>query len=203
MHVKTVAGNVDGWSSCIVPPGDDGRISIVSSPYDDLPKDMFSCDLEELLSEYIDWMVDDMGDSTNEMILPLKDILDRASKKCQKILSRKLGSPIEEMFWSVASDDESEGFIFGLNYQYQVENYILDFAFRLHDFKLAIELDGHDFHKTKEQRTNDAKRARRLSELGWDVIRFTGSEIFKDANRCVMEVKNIIYKRTNNPLYET
>ncbi|MGI8388044.1 endonuclease domain-containing protein [Brucella anthropi] len=47
--------------------------------------------------------------------------------------------------------------------------------------KLVIECDGHDFHeRTKEQATKDRSRDRELSSLGYDVFRFTGSELWRD-----------------------
>ena len=55
--------------------------------------------------------------------------------------------------------------------QFRIGRYRADFAFP--DCKLIIETDGHDFHKTKEQRTYDAERDRFLSLEGWRVLRFT------------------------------
>ncbi len=43
---------------------------------------------------------------------------------------------------------------------------------------------AHD-PQTQSQHTYDAKRERDLQELGWRVIRFTGSEIHNDVNGCV------------------
>jgi very-short-patch-repair endonuclease len=197
MKYINIAGDTDGWSTALNPPDEDGKISVVSSTCENesLPTKMFSCDLEEMIFDYFEYVFV-FGDEADTLLKPMKNILDRAIKKCEELLKRKLGSPIESMFWNVVSDEESEGFIFGLIYQHKVENYIIDFAFKHYDFKLAIELDGHDYHKTKKQRTYDAKRARKLSELGWEVIRFTGSEIFKDSLGCALEVKKIIYNKT-------
>ena len=59
--------------------------------------------------------------------------------------------------------------------------------------RLAVECDGHDFHeRTKEQARNDKSRDRALTAEGWKVLRFTGSEIFKDARRCAGEVAKIV-----------
>lgn len=56
----------------------------------------------------------------------------------------------------------------------------------------AIECDGHDFHeRTKEQAASDRSRDRDLTARGITVIRFTGSEIWRDADRCVEELVNI------------
>ena len=46
--------------------------------------------------------------------------------------------------------------------------------------------------KTKEQATNDKQRERILLNHFSKVIRFTGSEIYTDTNKCVQEVLNII-----------
>jgi len=52
----------------------------------------------------------------------------------------------------------------------------------------VIELDGHEYHKTKYQRTHDAKRDRWLYGQGWHVLRFTGTEIHQDLDRCIDEI---------------
>ncbi len=70
--------------------------------------------------------------------------------------------------------------------QYHVGLYRLDFAFP--DCKLAIEADGHEFHSTKLQRTHDTVRQRALMRLGWQVVRFTGSEIHNSPAKCAKEV---------------
>lgn len=60
---------------------------------------------------------------------------------------------------------------------------------------VAIELDGHKFHKSRTQRTDDAQRRRYLQKEGWLVINFTGTEINKDVNACIEDAKEIIEKR--------
>lgn len=60
----------------------------------------------------------------------------------------------------------------------------------------AIECDGHEFHqKTKEQVEKDNKRQRDLQEAGYEVIRFSGTEIYHRAYKCAIEVKNIILSK--------
>ena len=54
---------------------------------------------------------------------------------------------------------------------------------------IAVECDGHDFHeRTKEQAKRDRKRDRDLQAMGLRVLRFTGSEIFRDAAGCAESV---------------
>lgn len=71
------------------------------------------------------------------------------------------------------------------------ENKIRPFRPRLktNKFRLFIECDGHDFHeRTKEQAARDRKRDRDLQQLGFNVLRFTGSEIWKDPMAPALEV---------------
>ena len=55
--------------------------------------------------------------------------------------------------------------------------------------RIAIECDGHNFHeRTKEQAAHDKSRDRALTLAGWMVLRFTGSEIHRDADACAAQV---------------
>lgn len=52
----------------------------------------------------------------------------------------------------------------------------------------AIECDGHDYHeRTKEQAAHDKARDRYFQGLGLIVLRYTGSEIWRDAIKCASE----------------
>ncbi len=60
-------------------------------------------------------------------------------------------------------------------------------------FYIFIECDGHDYHeKTKEQAKKDKSKDRMLKIGGLDVIRFTGSEITANPDKCVAEIKKLI-----------
>lgn len=57
----------------------------------------------------------------------------------------------------------------------------------------GIECDGYDFHqKTKEQVEYDNQRQRDLQNEGIEIIRFSGSEIWKRPAKCAGEVQDII-----------
>lgn len=65
---------------------------------------------------------------------------------------------------------------------------------------IIVECDGYDFHdKTKEQATMDKQRDRLLKSVGYEVIRFSGSEIWGNPEKCAKEViellKNLGSKR--------
>lgn len=66
----------------------------------------------------------------------------------------------------------------------------LDFAMAFSDwaYRVAVELDGHEFHeRTREQAERDKHRDRTLVSNGWRVIRFTGSEVVRNVSKCVVE----------------
>jgi very-short-patch-repair endonuclease len=86
--------------------------------------------------------------------------------------------------------------------QVEVEGYRVDFLAVLVTsqkdpvYRVAIECDGHDFHeKTKEQAARDKARDRTLTAAGITVMRFTGSEIWKDAGACADEVLNVLWSK--------
>jgi very-short-patch-repair endonuclease len=84
--------------------------------------------------------------------------------------------------------------------QHQIGDYHVDFAIILNNvpdeqIKIVVECDGHDFHeKTKEQAGRDKKRDRELQIAGWKVLRFTGSEIWRDHLACGADVGALALK---------
>ena len=74
--------------------------------------------------------------------------------------------------------------------QFEIGGYRLDFAFP--DQCVAIEVDGHDYHKTKEQRGRDAKRDRDLLKMGWTTLRYTGSEVYSDPDAVAKDIMSIV-----------
>jgi very-short-patch-repair endonuclease len=98
---------------------------------------------------------------------------------------RKTESPIEEIFLTTAKN-------MGISLvpQVKIEEYRVDFM--VEGTKIIIELDGHDYHSTTEQRQNDSMRDRKLTQLGYKVIRFTGKQINADVVKCVLEIIELI-----------
>lgn len=60
---------------------------------------------------------------------------------------------------------------------------------------LDIECDGKDYHSTKEQIKYDNKRSRDLIEEGFEIIRFSGSEINDNPYNCIDEILKIILSK--------
>jgi very-short-patch-repair endonuclease len=60
--------------------------------------------------------------------------------------------------------------------------------------RIAIECDGHAFHeRTKQQAQADKSRDRKLTSAGFRIFRFTGSEIFRDVEKCAAEIEGFLF----------
>lgn len=73
--------------------------------------------------------------------------------------------------------------------------YRLDFLVHFGGRSVAVELDGHEFHKTREQRTRDAARDRFLRSKGIETIRFTGSEVHNNLQGCVTDLLDCLTRK--------
>lgn len=66
----------------------------------------------------------------------------------------------------------------------------------INNVKLLIECDGHDFHeKTKDQVARDNDRDLDLKNEGYDIIHFSGSQIFNDPMGCVEKAVSCFKKK--------
>ncbi len=73
-----------------------------------------------------------------------------------------------------------------LGMQVPVGPYFVDFTLThvATPLRLAIELDGHAFHRrTAREAEYEARREREISEEGWTVLRFTGAEVMREPGR--------------------
>ena len=77
-----------------------------------------------------------------------------------------------------------------LKIQYVLGRHRADFA--IPDKKIAIEVDGHAFHSSAEQRRKDAKKQRAFQKKGWCLVRFTGHEVYHAPEMCITDTKRII-----------
>lgn len=84
--------------------------------------------------------------------------------------------------------------ISGLEYksQYRISNSILDFLVEYKGSKVAVECDGRGFH----QKELDALRDEKIKELGYETLRFTGSEIFRNPKECALKVRGFLEKKS-------
>lgn len=71
--------------------------------------------------------------------------------------------------------------------------YRVDFA--IPAYRIIIEIDGHDFHSSPEQKFADATRDRFFAFHGWTVLRYTGREVHGEIERVILEVATFADKR--------
>jgi very-short-patch-repair endonuclease len=86
--------------------------------------------------------------------------------------------------------DLQEQFPIGLS----IVDFYFDLCLEFSRLAFAVEIDGHDYHKTKEQRYHDYMRERKLQAQGIIVIRFSASEVYVNAEACVEELDSIMKK---------
>lgn len=93
-------------------------------------------------------------------------------------------TPIEERLYNAM---RAAGL--GPRVQYGIGKLRVDFAFP--EVLLAVEADGRAWHDA----SRDERRDARLRRLGWEVIRFTGSEIVRDAAACASRISAVERRR--------
>lgn len=70
--------------------------------------------------------------------------------------------------------------------------YRLDFTLISDQRRVVVELDGHAYHASKAARSADAGRDLALTKAGWTPVRFTGSDIWRDADGCAAKVLDLM-----------
>ena len=84
------------------------------------------------------------------------------------------------------------------------KKYIVDFYFEEDEYvnkfntdkKIIIECDGYEFHqKTKEQVQKDNEREYNLKMAGYEILRFSGTQIYNNPFKCAEDTYNYIIKR--------
>ena len=123
----------------------------------------------------------------------------------RQINANVISSPIEQIFlleWRFAGLDKKLDVHLSPHEPISTEvgAYAVDFLIvpadpALEHVKIAIELDGHEFHeKTKDQVRNDKVRERAIIQQGVTVLRFSGSEIVRNGRGCVEEVERFLQR---------
>lgn len=62
---------------------------------------------------------------------------------------------------------------------------------------LLIECDGKEFHSGPERIAHDAKKDQSAHDLGFLTMRFTGSQIHRNADGCAAEIFGFVYGGKN------
>lgn len=68
--------------------------------------------------------------------------------------------------------------------------------------KVIIECDGYEYHSSKEQMQYDYERENNLKLVGYDIIRFTGSQIYNNPFECAKTVYDYAQSKIDNKEYK-
>lgn len=76
---------------------------------------------------------------------------------------------------------------------------VADFFIEKRGVKLCVYTDGHTYHeRTEEQAQRDKRIDRKLQELGFQVLRYTGKDVNENLESIVTEIKQWIEKPAYN-----
>ena len=70
--------------------------------------------------------------------------------------------------------------------------YRVDYAIKGREFRIAVELDGFEFHGTRGAFTYDRLRQNDLQAAGWVILRFSYDSIRLDTSRCVSQLQAVL-----------
>ncbi len=115
------------------------------------------------------------------------------SPNLSNVLDNEFYTPIEKLFKEQCEINKIE-------YKYQVhfENYFVDFVLTHNGRKAIVECDGRDYHNPNLDRERD----KALAKFGLPIFRFSGSELFYDANSCLQNVIQELSNNSRNKTYE-
>jgi very-short-patch-repair endonuclease len=132
----------------------------------------------------------------------------------RQINTNAISSPIEQIFlleWKFAGLDKKLNVLLSPQEPIptDVGSFTVDFLIvpdnhNLEQVKVAIELDGHEFHeRTRDQVRKDKARERAIVQQGVTVLRFSGSEIVRNGRGCVEEVEKFLRKTMRPAVVQT
>jgi very-short-patch-repair endonuclease len=85
--------------------------------------------------------------------------------------------------------------VVGRTYGDKVNNFrdvltVVDFYIEKRGVKLCVYTDGHTYHeRTEEQAQRDRNIDRKLQELGFQVLRYTGKDVNENAVKIIEDIK--------------
>ena len=157
---------------------------------------------KEIFFEYMSNYYPSISDDKSMLleILPLDNVYESPIEQifdfAYQILIFDRGGTIPDLFlesqeWiTVANKDYRADFYYDTEYNFKC-HYKCE-----HDFKLIIECDGHNFHeKTKKQVKYNNERDYNLKNAGYDILHFSGSQIFNEPFKCANNTMNYILSK--------
>ena len=127
-------------------------------------------------------------------------------------------SPIEQIFFLCWKIYKTQSRIFDFikikaisqqDIKIDDRKYIADFCFEYYlangketrfESPVIVECDGYDSHSSKQQRNYDTNRENDLKMAGYSVIRFTGTQLYTEPYKCVIQTAKFIYDRNKAQL---
>lgn len=159
----------------------------------------YDVDREENIKEYL---VDKVSTHLIALSADTEMMLEESLINCESPIEQLLSMALEEL--NIKNIYKFNPFIDVVEIEKQQEIICEDKKYRV-DFLIpviyknqenkcfVVECDGHEFHqKTKEQVERDNTRMRKLQKCGYEVIRFSGTEIWHRPYKCAKEILNII-----------
>lgn len=107
-------------------------------------------------------------------------------------------TPIEAPFYDAMRETELT-FAVQPRVQGPDQMYRPDFIVYYGGRAVVVEIDGHEGHKTREQRSADSARERWFQQRTMPVVRFTGSQVWADARGCVEELLAVLRSSAARP----
>lgn len=162
----------------------------------------YDTDGEENIEEYL---VDQVFAYLIATSASIKMNLEESLINCESPIEQLLSMALEELnikniyefnpYIDVVDVEKQKEIQCG-NKKYRVD-FLIPVIYKNQENKcFIVECDGHEFHqKTKEQVEKDNTRMRNLQKAGYEVIRFSGTEIWHRPYKCAKEVLNIILSK--------
>lgn len=102
------------------------------------------------------------------------------------------GSPLEDRLWAALKrrhiPAEREEYLSAGD-----QNYVLDFAVYCITKNIDVETDGDSYHANPEKAAYDNLRNNNLTAAGWQILRFTASQIHEELDSyCIPEIARTI-----------
>ncbi len=119
-------------------------------------------------------------EKTNLQFLTPQDFYENSEKEFL--------TPIEKIF---KIELERQKILFAT--QIKIGKFFADFLVEQNGKKVVVECDGKEFHNPQK----DKERDEILLQKGFETLRFSGSEIFHDVEKCVLKVKNYLFNKKN------
>lgn len=158
-------------------------------------------------SEVEDLLVDKVKENVQIKVKNYKDCLLSNLYNCESPIEQLLALEMADLKSYLYSSEsikilnyDNQVYIKCGNKKYRVD-FLMEIAFKYNNqyddiLKLVIECDGHDFHeKSKEQVIQDNERDRDLQEEGYEILHFSGSEIYNDSLSCCAKILKYIKRK--------